>query len=118
MSYKQYNEKFINLKYHQKSRSLNPIRAKSKGEKLKKHNKIEIKGENGFLEEFNNEQTKDEDVKGRHGDEKQNNIDETASSQDSDISVLRFRSFILQISGLDVESYTAIEKILSMDTSN
>ena len=118
MSYKQYNENFINLKYHQKSHSLIPIQAKSKKDKLKKHNKIKIKGEKGSLEEFNDEQTKDEDVQGTRGqqdDEKPNNIDETGSSQDSNISVLRFRSFVLQISGLDGESYTAIQKILAMD---
>ena len=121
MSYKQYNENFINLKHHQKNHSLIPIQAKSKEDKLKKHKKIKIKGENCFLEEFNDEQTKDEDVQGTRGqqdDENTNNIDETSSSQDSTISVLRFRSFILQISGLDGESYAAIKNILAMDTNS
>ena len=146
MSSKQYNENFICLKYPQMSKSLNPSSSKnillkqenkdnksiskftkkhdkkrSKKDIVKNHGKMETKGENGSLEEFNYDQTKDEDVQGTRGqqdDEKPKHIDETGSSQDSDISVLHFRSYILQISGLDGESYTAIEKILAMDTNS
>ena len=77
--------------------------------------------ENGSLKELDDYKTKDKDVpdtRAEHDKDKEENIDEVGLSEDSHMSVLRFRSFILQISGLDSTNYRAIERILAMDTSS
>ena len=67
------------------------------------------------MDEFNDAQNM-QNTHRQQDDKKQETIDEVGPSQESDISVLRFRSFILEISGLDDDSYTAIERLLAMET--
>ena len=51
-------------------------------------------------------------------DGKEETYEEESLSENSQMSVLRFCSFILKIGGFESTNYTALERILSMDTSS
>ena len=130
MSHKQYNEKFMSLMY----KSSNPIQdepIKKKTHTLQIRNISLLAPEHieqepcssikGYLKEYNEEQTNDEDVTNafaKKDNEKVENNEVCGVSEDSKMSVLWFRSFILKIDGLDTTNYTAIERILTMDTNS
>ena len=75
----------------------------------------------GPFKDHTDDQTNDEDVTNafaQKDNEKVENNEVCGVSEDSKMSVLRFRSFILKIDGLDTTNYTAIERILTMDTNS
>ena len=73
----------------------------------------------GSLKEYNDDQTNDEDGPvAKQNKDKVEHIEVGSFSDESQMSVLRFRSFILKIDGLDNTNYTAIERILTMDTNS
>ena len=68
---------------------------------------------------FNDNQTKDEDILDA-GPTQDNEKEENnkAVGKDSQMSVTRFHSFILKICGLDRTNFSAIYRIVAMDTSS
>ena len=110
MSHKQYNEKFM--------------RANNKTEKIdihKNHRDITTSEEIVLLEKFNDIKNLDETgpvARIEEDDGKEKNNENASVSENSQMSVLRFCSFILKIGGFESTNYTAIEKILAIDTSS
>ena len=92
-----------------------------KKDKLKNHGYTTTTEGTYSLKEFNDNKTMIKDIldtRAEQDNEKEENIDEAGLSEDSQMTLLRFRSFILQISGLDSTNYRAIERILAIDTSS
>ena len=98
--------------------SIAPMKLNNKQEekdRFKNHGDMNTTEETGSLEELSYDQSKNKDAP----DEKENeNTKQGGLSEDSSMSVLRFCSFILQISALDSTNYRALEMTLAMDTSS
>ena len=110
MSHKQYNEKFMI--------SIN---------KTEKIDNIKIGGDMSTTEEivslkqFNDYESKEEtgpDSPNEQDEGNEVNSEKAGSSENSQMSVLRFRTFILKIGGFEKTNYRAMERILAMDTSS
>ena len=100
------------------------MRTNIKTEKInihKNHRDITTSEEMVLLEEFNDIENLDETgpdarIQENYGKEE---INENACvPENSQMSVLRFRSFIHKVGGFESTNYTAIEKILAMDASS
>ena len=108
MTHKQYNEKFM-IGYN--------IRTEKK-DNLKNHGEKTTSEEIALLNVFNDYKSKYETGPDAQTNGKEENNEEEGVSQNSQMSVLRFRSFVLKIGGFESTNYTAIERILAMDTSS
>ena len=127
MSHKQYNEKFMTLMH----KSSNAIEAEPITHTLQIRNLSLLAPEHieqepcssikGSLKEYNDDQTNDEDLPkalDKQANERVENNNVCGLSKGSKMSVFRFRSFILKIDGLENTNYTAMERIMAMDTNS